>query len=153
MLDYKLQPLYSFSGTLHSPPEVIGQLSEGARVNFYPSSGTLHGPRVRGALRTVGGDWMVLRRDGIAQLDVRTTIETHDGALILLTYQGTADFGADGYERFLARDLPKSVRIHITPRFATSHPEYVWLNRVYAIGIGEYSPAESSARYDVYAVQ
>jgi len=37
---------------------------------------------VSGKLRPVGGDWLTIRKHGVAILDVRATIETHDGALI-----------------------------------------------------------------------
>jgi hypothetical protein len=152
MQTYQTDLVLSFSGTLKPSPEVIGQVPEGIRVNFYPASGAVSGPRLRGLVRDVGGDWLTLRRDGVAQLDVRTTIETEDGALLLLTYHGVADFGHDGYQRFLKRDLPGVVRIRITPRFTTAHPDYLWCNRLHCFGVGEYSPATLQAHYDVYAI-
>ena len=39
-------------------------------------------------LRPVEADWLTIRCDGVVALDVRATIEIHDGALIYLTYTG-----------------------------------------------------------------
>jgi hypothetical protein len=153
MIDYKLEHILSYTGVLASPPEIIGPLPEGIRVNFYTTGGEITGPRIRGRLRPVGGDWATVRRDGLAIVDVRATFETHDGALILATYPGVIDLGEDGYDKFLRGELPVTAKIRTSPRFGTSHPEYVWLNRLHCIGIGEYAAATNSARYDVYAVR
>lgn len=93
-------------------------------MNFYSAGGVIY--RCQGArkLRPAGGDWVTVRKDGVAYLDVRTTFETHDGALILVTYQGTVDFGEDGYDKFLRGEMPPVVKIRTSPRFVTSQPEY-----------------------------
>lgn len=43
--------------------------------------------------------------------------------------------------------------LRTAPRFVTSHPDYVWLNRLCCLGIGGYRAANNEATYDVYAVQ
>ena len=153
MIDYTLEHLFSYTGTLAPSQEVIGPIAEGIRVTFYSTGGDIVGPAVRGRVRPVGGDWMTVRRDGIAVLDVRTTFETDDGALILVTYGGLADLGPDGYDRFLRGDLPPTVPLRISPKFSTSHPAYAWLNRIHSLGVGEYRAASNAASYDVYAVK
>ena len=39
-------------------------------------------------LPSPGGDWLLLRRDGILQLDVRITLKTADDHLIYMSYRG-----------------------------------------------------------------
>jgi hypothetical protein len=153
MIDHKLEHILSYTGELARPPEVIGPVPEGFRVNFYSTGGEITGPRIRGKLRPVGGDWMTVRPDGIAILDVRSTLETEDGALILMTYPGVIDLGDDGYDRFLRGELPAVARIRTSPRFATSHPQYLWLNRLHCIGVGEYAAVTNRATYDIHAVR
>lgn len=153
MNSYTLEHLFSYRGTLATPPEAIGEMPEGIRVTFYSTGGEITGPKVRGRLKPVGGDWMTVRKDGTALMDVRTTFETDDGALILVTYQGIADLGEGGYENFLKGELPATVKLRMTPRFVTSHPAYIWLNRLYCLGIGEYRAATNDAVYDIYAVR
>jgi hypothetical protein len=156
VIDYKLEHICSYfaTGTPDRPIEVIGAVPDGLKVNFYMTGGgEISGPRIRGALRQVGGDWVTVRKDGVAIMDARTTVETHDGALILMMYPGVTDFGEDGYEKFVRGELPPSVPVRTSPRFFSSHPGYVWLNRLHCIGIGEYVPAARRVSYDVYAVR
>ncbi len=128
MNDYELEYICSYAGSPASPAEIIGAVPEGLRVNFYSTGGEISGPKIRGKARPVGGDWATVRKDGLAYLDVRTTFETHDGALILVTYQGGAELGEDGYDKFLRGEMPSVVRIRTALRFVTSRCEYLWLN-------------------------
>lgn len=152
MNDYALEHIMSYRGALAGQPEVIGVAPEGLRINFYSAGGEVSG-KVNGKLLPVGGDWLVVRKDGIGLLDVRTTFQTDDGALILVSYSGSADYGEDGYDKFLRGELPKVARLRTSPRFVTSHPDYLWLNRLQCLGIGEYHSDSNDARYDVYAVR
>lgn len=123
MLDYSLEHICSYTATL-GPPELIGEAAEGIRVIFYSTGGEVSGPRLTGTVRQVGGDWMTVRRDGVALMDVRTTIETHEGALILITYSGIVDLGDGGYERFRKGDIPATAKLRTAPRFTTGHPQF-----------------------------
>jgi hypothetical protein len=73
-----------------------------------------------------GDDWTVKRSDGIVELDLRVTLETEDGALIHMTFEGIRDDGAPGSPYF--RTLP---------RFETAEPKFSFLNRMLAVGSGE----------------
>ena len=153
MFEYDLEHLLSFTVKI-AEPEVIGPVPEGLRVNGYILGGEVTGPRVSGKLRPVGGDWLIIRKDGVAVLDVRATIETHDGALIDLSYWGILDMGDDGYERFLQGKAPASgTAIRMSARLSTSHPDYLWLNRQHCLGIGQAFLDRSEVAYDVYAVR
>ena len=152
MLDYRLEHILSYSAILKAP-EVIGPLPEGIRANFYVTGGSVQGPRVKGQVLPVGGDWLNIRTDGVGLLDVRATIQTDDGALIYTVYSGVADLGEDGYQKFLQQDLPPFIALRIVPRYHTAHPDYLWMNRIQCLGIGQADMARLEARYDVYAVR
>src|SRR3546814_18477371 len=92
--------------------------------------------RFRSQRRPVGADFFTLRHDCVGELDVRTTIETDDGALIYTHYVGIGDMGVDGHARFLAGELPPKLVLRTGPRFSTAHPKYPWLNRLYCVGVG-----------------
>lgn len=153
MFDYKLEHICSYTASLASPFEVIGPVPEGIKVNAYVTGGEVTGPKVRGKVRPVGADWLTIRRDGVGIVDVRATMETHDGALILVTYPGIIDFGEDGYDKFLRGELPPVLQIRTSPRFFTSHPNYLWLNRLLCLGVGQADLPASTVSYDVYAVR
>ena len=152
MIEYRLEHLFSFNAFLDM--DVIGPVAEGVRINFRVTSGEINGPTLRGKLRPTGGDWLTLRTDGVAHLDVRVTFESEDGALIDASYTGVADLGEDGHSRFLAGEPPPSgLPLRVVPRFQTSHPAYAWLNRLQCLGIGESFLERGEVRYDVYAVR
>jgi len=66
----------------------IGAVPHGTRVTAPIASGHFEGPRLRGTVLPGGGDWTLLRGDGVLELDLRLTLETNDGALIHMTSFG-----------------------------------------------------------------
>jgi hypothetical protein len=151
---YEMEHICSYNATLQMPPEVIGPVAEGIRLNFYVTGGEVSGPRIRGKIRPVGADWLTVRTDGVAVLDVRATIETHDSALIYTYYYGIIDYGPDGYQARLAgQPTPDGTSFRIAPRYQTAHPQYQWVNRLICVGIGEVHISVPEVRYDIYAVR
>jgi hypothetical protein len=118
---------------------------------FLRRGGEVGGPKLKGKLAPVGGDWLLIRRDGIAILDVRATIESHDGALIYLPFTGVCDLRPGGYDDFLNGTLAEKAAIRAVPRFQTSHPNYLWINRLQCLSVGDVDLSTGLVRYDVYA--
>src|SRR3954470_24333899 len=115
--------------TLHlstAPTQDIGAGPHGTRVTFPITGGSFEGDRLRGKVLPGGDDWTVKRADGVIELDLRITMQTDDGALIYMTFEGVRDDKAPGAPYF--RTLP---------RFETAEPKYAFLNRLLAIGTGE----------------
>src|SRR5258706_1569056 len=69
-------------------PQKIGAVPLGTRVTAPIARGHFDGPRLRGKVLPGGGDWTLLRGDGVLELDLRVTLETDDGALIHMTSVG-----------------------------------------------------------------
>ena len=109
-----------------APIQDIGAGPHGTRVTFPITGGSFEGERLRGRVLPGGDDWTITRSDGVIELDLRITLETDDGALIHMTFEGIRDDGATGAPYF--RTLP---------RFATAEPKYAFLNKLLAVGIGE----------------
>jgi hypothetical protein len=107
----------------------IGAGPHGARLTFPITGGSFDGDRLGGTVLPGGDDWVVKRADGVLELDLRITLETADGALIHLTFEGIRDDGAPGAPYF--RTLP---------RFETAAAKYSFLNRLLAVGTGEIGP-------------
>lgn len=150
MYDYTLEHICSAEISLQNPPEIIGPTPEGLRLNVYITGGEITGERLSGNVLPVGGDWLTIRSDGVGILDIRATVETHDGALIYLSYHGMADAGEEGYTRFLEGDLPQRVPLRGAPRFLTAHPDYLWLNRIQCLNVGEVDLDRWVVGYDLY---
>jgi hypothetical protein len=150
---YSLEYICSFTITLR--PEVIGPLAEGIRVNYHITGGEVDGPKLRGKVRPGGADFVTMRRDGVAVLDIRLTIETHDGAVIYVVGSGLAYTSEDAYEKAMKKDLPPTITIPLRAAmfYATVHPNYLWVNRLQFMEIGEMVRARSEVRFDLYALK
>ncbi len=146
--DYDLE--FFAALTINLRPETLGDTPEGYRINFFVESGRVVGPRIDAVVRRDGGDWMVIRRDGIGVLDVRTTYETADGALILDRAGGVFDLGPDGYAKAAAGQLTGCRPFYATPTFMTAHPNWQWLNRCQGFGIGRVVLEDLQVQCDIY---
>src|SRR5262245_2088485 len=128
--------------TLHvvvPPPQRLGPVPHGTRVIAAITGGTFEGSRLRGKILPGGGDWILIRPDGVFELDLRITLETHDGALIGMTSFGLRH-GPPEVMAALGRGEsvdPSKYYFRTTPRFETSAPQYEFLNRVVAIASGD----------------
>ena len=109
-----------------APTQNVGAGPRGTRVTFPITGGLFEGDRLRGKVLPGGDDWALTRADGVIELDLRVTLQTDDGALIHLTFEGMRDDAAPGGPYF--RTLP---------RFETAEPKYAFLNRLLAVGVGE----------------
>src|SRR4051812_4208923 len=117
----------------------IGAVPHGTRVTALVPSGTFEGPRLRGAVLPGGGDWTLLRSDGVLELDLRLTLATDDGALIHMTSFGLRH-GPPEVLAALSRGErvdPAAYYFRTTPRFETAHPKYAFLNRLVAVATAD----------------
>src|SRR5262245_52685166 len=125
------------------PPQKLGAVPHGTRVIAPIAGGAFEGPRLRGKVLPGGGDWTLLRPDGVLELDLRITLETDDGALIFVSSFGLRH-GPPEVLAALARGEtvdPARYYFRTMPRFETSVAQYVFLNRVIAIASGDRSPS------------
>lgn len=151
MLPLATRPLTRLTAELQ-PAFQFGRTPVGERKTVYVSGGFFEGERLSGRILPGGGDWAYTRPDAVLMLDVRLTLETHDGALIDLRYTGMRHGPAEVLAA-LARGEPvdpAAIYFRIQPRFETADPRYAWLNRILAVGVGERLPA--GPRYSIHEV-
>ena len=118
----------------------IGPVPLGTRRTAPIAGGHFEGPRLRGKVLAAGSaDWQLLRSDGVLEMDLRMTLETHDGALVQLRSFGLRH-GPPEVIAALARGEsvdPSTYYFRTTPRFTTADPRYAFLNRVLAVAAGD----------------
>jgi hypothetical protein len=133
--------------------QILGATPVGARSIHIISGGTFEGPKLRGSVRSGGGDWFVLLANGAGELDVRMTLETDDGALIYLRYTGVLDLDPAVAARvFGGEDVsPSEYYFRTQPRFETGSEKYAWLNKIVCIGSGIVAPGRVA--YRIFAVK
>jgi hypothetical protein len=121
------------------PPQKLGAVPQGTRVIAAIAGGTFEGPRLRGKVLPGGGDWTLLRPDGVLELDLRITLETDDGALIGMSSFGLRHGPAEVLAALSRGEPvdPSEYYFRTAPRFETSAPQYAFLNRVIAIASGD----------------
>src|SRR5437773_11753800 len=97
----------------------IGAVPHGTRLTALISGGRFEGARLRGRVVPGGGDWTILRTDGVLELDLRLTLQTDDGALIHTTSVGLGDRRAEVIAaiRRGERVDPSTYYFRTTPRF------------------------------------
>ncbi|MDQ3827381.1 MAG: DUF3237 domain-containing protein [Actinomycetota bacterium] len=113
----------------------------GTRAILEITSAEYRGERLRAKLRGVAAaDWAIVSPAGIGLMDARFTIETDDGALIYVSYNGRVDVsrGIEGATAYAA------------PRFETGDERYAWLNKIQAVAKGIVN--EGLVRYELYEV-
>jgi hypothetical protein len=112
-----------------SPSFVIGEVTamvvEGERLNA-----TLKGH--------AAADWLTVSPEGYGTLDVKVTLETHDGALIHATYSGRLQFD--------------TMSVYATPLFHTGDPRYTWINRIQAVAKGAFTQPGTLV-YEMYELR
>lgn len=123
----------------------LGMTPAGHRVMVTIREAIWEGERLKAHLKSgvATGDWMVISPDGVGLIDIRITLETDDGALIYVEYQGRRNMS----QVQQGIDAP----VYIAPRFETSDERYAWLNTVLAIGKG--TVVGESRVYEIYEVR
>ncbi len=120
-------PVFEYLGRLRAEigtRTVVENGPQGTRTIVQIVGGRFEGPRVKASVQTPSGDWITNRVDGSYRLDVRLTLKTDDGALILVTYNGigqTTDAGAS---------------LRAAPLFETGDSRYTWLTRLHGEVVG-----------------
>ena len=125
-----------------APPQTFGRVPHGSRSFVPVAGGSFEGERLRGRVVPGGGDWLLLRPDGVLELDLRITLETDDHALIYMTFQGLRHGPPDVIEALGQGKSVDPARYYFRtlPRFEASAERYAFLNRIIAVGSGEARP-------------
>ena len=118
---------------------VVENGPQGTRTIVQIVGGRFEGPRLKASVQIPAGDWITNRADGSYRLDVRLTLKTDEGALILVTYNG------------IGQTTPAGASLRAAPTFETGDQRYAWLTRLQAIAVGE--RVGTDVKYNVYALK
>ena len=118
---------------------VVENGPQGTRTIVQILGGRFEGPRLKASVQVPAGDWITNRADGSYKLDVRLTMKTDDGALILVTYNGIGQTTSAG------------ASLRAAPLFETGDARYAWLTRLQAVAVGE--RVGTDVKYNVYALK
>ncbi len=114
--------------------------------------GTVTGPRLSGTILSLGADWQTVFYGGLAELDTRYAMQTHDGAIIEIINYGYRH-GPPEVIAALARGegaAPDSYYMRTHARLETGDERYDWVNRTLFVGVG--ARQRSSVHLQLYAI-
>jgi len=144
---------FLWTGTRAIRKEVIGALPDGLRINWQVTEGRFVGPHFEGIVLPGGVNWMRIREDGVAIVNVTECLQTRTGARIDSLYNGIFDLGAAGYARAMRGEFDPLPPFVVAPTYVTADKELAWLNRAQCIGVGRVDMKALRAEYDVYVIQ
>ena len=148
----QMKPLFNMPVEVEMPLQTVGATPIGERRIAKVTGGSFAGPELKGTILPGGGDWLLLRADGVLQLDVRVTLKTDDDALIYMTYRGFRHGPAAVMERLNKDEAVDASEYYfrIAPFFETGAKKYDWLNRIVTVGTGQ--RLATGPVYDVYQI-
>lgn len=118
------------------------------------SRGIVTGPLLEGeVVPDSGGDWPLIRSDGVIAFDARYLIRANDGTLIQVFNRGFAHTTPEVQARLERGESidPGENYFRLTPSFETAPGPHDWLTRTVFIGLGEKHPDHST--FDFFAVR
>ncbi len=120
----------------------IGITQHGNRRIIPITGGSFEGPAIKGTIVPGGADWQIIRADGVAELEARYTLHTHDGALIYVVNKGYRHGPAEVMQRLAKGEAvdPEEYYFRTTPVFETSVARYNWLTKHIFIASGDRKP-------------
>ncbi len=147
----RYQPLFIFQIEV-KPPSIVGATPGHDRRIGEIAGGRFEGERLSGKILSGGSDWQSLRADGATTLNVRLVMETHDGALIAMTYLGVRHGPKEVLDRIARGESvnPSEYYMRATPYYETASPNYGWLNRVVSVAYGH--RVAGGAIYQVFEI-
>ena len=124
-----------YLATAEAPLEPPQSAGSRVIVNVL-AGGTVRGPKINGTLIAPAGDWLTVMPDGSLRLDVRATIKTDDGEIILVAYSGAFAASKEVNDRLNNGEVltSKDAYFITAPQFTTGSKKYDWLNQIQAVG-------------------
>ena len=151
MMELKSELLCELKADLDEA-QPAGITPKGTRSIVPVIGGTVTGQRLNGEVLSFGADWILVRGDGVGELDVRATIHTDDGEFIYAYYRGILKVDPEIYLRVQNGEGvdPSEYYFRTTPIFETGSEKYAWLNDIVCVGVGKMGIKK--VQYKIYQI-
>jgi len=134
-------------------PLELGHTPWGRRRVIPIVGGEFDGPRLSATILVGGADWQVIHEDGMAAIDTRYTLQTHDEALISVATRGVRHGPPDVLRRLADGQPvdPAEYYFRVSIQYDETGAEaYRWLNRIVAVASAV--RLADQVIYDAYAL-
>lgn len=122
------------------------------RAAVYAAAGKVEGPRLNGRVIPMsGGDFPLVRPNGVIDFDARYLLEADDGAIIYLQNRGYRWAGEEVMARMACNEAvdPRDYYMRVSPKFEAPEGPHEWLSRHVFVGVAEKLPGANSIHYFV----
>ncbi len=147
-------PRFEFAFTVAidlTPPVWITPTSMGAtRAAVWAAQGTFEGPRIRGKVIPMsGGDFPLVRPNGVIDFDARYLLEADDGTPIYLQSRGYRWAEGEAMERMNRNEPldPHEYYMRVSPKFDVPEGPHDWLGKHIFVGVAEKIPKANRIHY------
>src|SRR6188768_571500 len=110
-----------------------------ARAAIYAAEGTVEGPRLNGKVVPMsGGDFPLLRPDGVIDFDARYLLEADDGAIIYMQNRGYRWARSPEIAALMARNEPVDpgdYYMRVSPQFDVPEGPHAWMAKHVFVGV------------------
>lgn len=134
----RLSFIFAARVTVGAPLE-LGDVAKGSRRIVPITGGEFCGPDLRGAVLPGGADWQIIRRDGVAELEARYTLQCDDGTLIHVRNVALRHGPPEIMAALAAGGAvdPNSYYFRGATSFETAAARYAWLTRHVVVCTGQ----------------
>ncbi|WP_290772090.1 DUF3237 domain-containing protein [Hoeflea sp.] len=124
------------------PIHEMGQGRGGVRRIVPIIGGSVEGPLLNGRILDVGADWQSVFSSGLAELDTRYAMQTHDGAVIEIRNYGFRHGPAEVIQAMARGESVdhQSYYMRTHARLETGDERYSWVNKTLFVGSGSRLP-------------
>jgi hypothetical protein len=127
-------------------PSAMGEV----RAAVYNGEGVIAGPMLNGKLiPRSGGDYPLVRPNGVIDFDARYVMEADDGAIIYLQSRGFR-WGSEEAMSRMARNEPvgfDEYYMRVSTKFDAPAGKYEWMTRHIFVGVAEKTPGGNAIHY------
>lgn len=123
------------------------------RAAIYAAQGAVEGPRLNGRVIPMsGGDFPLVRPNGVIDFDARYLLEADDGAIIYLQNRGYRWARSPEIAERMRRGeavAPDDYYMRVSPRFDVPEGPHDWMARHVFVGVAEKIPKANRIHYFV----
>lgn len=130
-------------------PSAMGE----TRAAVYAASGTIEGPRLNGIVIPMsGGDFPLLRPNGVIDFDARYLLQADDGAVIYMQNRGYRWASSPEIAERMSRNEPvdhSEYYMRVSPKFDAPAGPHEWMTKHVFVGVAEKLPGANRIHYFV----
>jgi hypothetical protein len=123
------------------------------RGAVYAASGTIKGPRLNGKVIPMsGGDFPLVRPNGVIDFDARYLLQADDGAVIYMQSRGYRWGRTPEINEKLSRNEavdPNDYYMRVAPKFDAPAGPHEWMGQHIFVGVAEKIPNANRIHYFV----